>query len=328
MRLEEGIALVKTKLQNFRMEDGTDCSRWFQRLKTQLGSRMTRANVLGYSVLLNQTPLQDIKARDTQRLWYTLWHGTACLWGLYVLYWEAGTPEVPGWPRLHMGQPDGRWYWMASPEELSRGSGGWPLLVPSVPARNYYLCQLAFWITCLVFMNLETRRRDFGLFLLHHVLTITLVGLSYCCSYWKLGTSVLLLHDMADFFLYLSKMLHYSRVKSGPVEIAFATFTIVFFVARLVLYPLYCVRPCLNTALIKEFTRDFVDSRWHIPGGTVLPGFLVVLQVLHIYWFYCIIRMIIGLVRAIRKGSREDCEDIRSEDGSDDETNEDAKKIQ
>ncbi|XP_026193247.1 uncharacterized protein LOC34621671 [Cyclospora cayetanensis] len=279
MRLEEGIALVKTKLQNFRMEDGTLVYHTLSYLKEVGQGPFWKQYLLNPTVSYDDAiyvivafiglmfirvviggcssgPLKKLpcisknlaKSNNWTRpgklhkfgenVWYTLWHGTACLWGLYVLYWEAGTPEVPGWPRLHMGQPDGRWYWMASPEELSRGSGGWPLLVPSVPARNYYLCQLAFWITCLVFMNLETRRRDFGLFLLHHVLTITLVGLSYCCSYWKLGT------------------------------------------------------------------------------------------VLHIYWFYCIIRMIIGLVRAIRKGSREDCEDIRSEDGSDDETNEDAKKIQ
>lgn len=119
---------------------------------------------------------------------------------------------------------------------------------------------------------------------------------------------------MGDVFLYLSKTLHYSNIKSGAVEISFATFVIVFFVTRLVIFPLYCVIPSLNIDLISALTQYFVQSRWRIPGGTALPGFLVVLQVMHVYWFYCILRMVIGLVGAIRSGSRENCEDVRSED--------------
>ncbi|CDJ43560.1 hypothetical protein ETH_00022815 [Eimeria tenella] len=125
---------------------------------------------------------------------------------------------------------------------------------------------------------------------------------------------VLLLHDAADVFLYLSKSLHYSRVGSGAVELSFCVFVVVYFATRLLIFPFYCVKPTLNTQLIRALTQDFVESRWRIPGGLVLPWFLVVLQVLHIYWFWCIIRMAVGLITAVRNGSREDCEDVRSED--------------
>lgn len=249
-----------------------------------------------------------------ENTWYTLWHGSATLWGIYVLYSENGTQEMPGWPQLHMGNPDGRWYWMASPEEFARGSGGWPLLVPSVATRNYYLFQLAFWFSCLAFINVETKRSDYGILLLHHFLTVILVGFSYCCSYWKVGVVILMLHDMADVFLYLAKTLHYSHIQSGAVEVSFVTFVIVFFITRLIIFPLYCVIPSLNITLISALTQDFVESRWRIPGGTILPGFLVVLQVMHVYWFWCIIRMAVGLIGAIRSGSRENCEDVRSDD--------------
>lgn len=263
-----------------------------------------------------------------ENVWYTLWHTTGCIWGLCVLYCESGTNDLPGWPRLHLQHPDGRWYWMASEEELSRGSGGWPLLLPSLITRNYYLFQLAFWMSCLAFINLETRRKDFSIMLLHHVVTIVLVLISYCCSFWKIGVVVLVLHDMGDVFLYLSKSLHYSRVGSGAVEISFASFVLVFFTTRLVIYPFYCVRPSLNTALIGKLTKNFVDSRWDIPGANALPGFLVLLQFLHVYWFWCIIKMVVGLIRAIRNGSREDCEDVRSEDEDEEEEEEERKKIQ
>lgn len=267
-----------------------------------------------------------------ENAWYTLWHTTACIWGLYVLYYEAGTPEEPGWPRLHVERPDGRWYWMASPEELARGSGGWPLLLPTVVSRNYYLFQLSFWMSCLAFINAETKRKDYMVMFVHHVLTIVLVGFSYCCSYWKLGVVVLLLHDIADVFLYLSKTLHYSRIQSGFVECSFATFVIIYFITRLIMFPIYCVRPALNTTLVRALTQDFVSSRWRLPGGMVLPGFLVVLQCLHVYWFWCIIRMVMGLISVLRNGNREDCEDVRSEDedeeGKAEPSPEEEKKIQ
>lgn len=76
---------------------------------------------------------------------------------------------------------------MAAPEEVARGSGGWPLLLPSITMRNYYLFQLGFWLSCLAFINLETRRKDYAILFLHHVVTIMLVLFSYCCSYWKVG---------------------------------------------------------------------------------------------------------------------------------------------
>ncbi|KAL8434988.1 hypothetical protein ACSSS7_002746 [Eimeria intestinalis] len=78
-------------------------------------------------------------------------------------------------------------------------------------------------------------------------------------------------------------------------------------------------------SLIRSLTQDFVSSRWRLPGGVTLPFFLIILQVLHIYWFWCIIRMVFGLIKAIRNGNREDCEDVRSED--EDEEGEEPEKI-
>ncbi|KAL8426869.1 hypothetical protein Efla_002477 [Eimeria flavescens] len=221
-----------------------------------------------------------------ENVWYTLWHSFASLWGMYVIYSESGTKELPGWPRLHLERPDGR--------------------------------------CCLAFINFETKRKDYAVLFLHHVVTIILVGFSYCCSYWKLGIVVLLLHDLADVLLYLSKTLHYSRIKSNAVEISFATFVVVYFVTRLVLLPIHCVIPTQNMELIRTLTRNFVSSRWRLPGGLFLPGFLALLQLLHVYWFWCIIRMVFGLIKAIRNGNREDCEDVRSDD--EDEEDEETEK--
>ncbi|KAL8273486.1 hypothetical protein Esti_002552 [Eimeria stiedai] len=336
MRLEAGRELVAQMLQSFRTEDGSIIHHtlaflvevekgplWRQYLLNPtvstedvlyvgvafIGVMLCRLAISGGSSgYLRRVPCISKKiAKSTncvrrgklhkfgENVWYTLWHTFACIWGIYVLWSEWGTAEVPGWPRLHMEMPDGR--------------------------------------CCLAFINVETKRKDYGILFLHHVLTITLVAFSYCCSYWKLGMVVLLLHDMGDVFLYLSKSLHYSRIQSNAVEISFGTFVVVYFVTRLVIFPIHCVVPTQNMTLIKTLTQDFVSSFWRLPGGVALPFFLIILQVLHVYWFWCIIRMVFGLIKAIRSseslfvaapllladGNRADCEDVRSEDEDEEE---------
>lgn len=68
-----------------------------------------------------------------------MWHGTACLWGMYVLYCEAGTAEVPGWPRLHMELPDGRWYAAVDTPAI---------LIASANSRRLELLSTVFHLLC------------------------------------------------------------------------------------------------------------------------------------------------------------------------------------
>ena len=84
----------------------------------------------------------------------------------------------------------------------------------------------------------------------------------------------------------------------------FAAFALTFFVTRLVLYPRYLVYSLLYEA------PAILGGTW--PGYWVFATLLVVLQLLHVFWFYLIMRMIVGL---LSQGNVE--KDVRSDDEAD-----------
>ncbi|PHJ24454.1 longevity-assurance protein domain-containing protein [Cystoisospora suis] len=251
-----------------------------------------------------------------ENLWYCCWHTTAFLWGMYLLMGEAGTPEAPGWVRKMWQQTDGRWYWITTDAEFEQGSIGWPLLVPSSGIRTYYLTQASFWTSCLVFLRFETRRSDFHVMATHHIATVALVGFSYALSYWRLGHVVLVLHDWVDVLLYCSKSLQYSFIPPRVTDCSFVCFVISYLVARLILFPIYCVWPTIDPTLTHRLSHGRVTDHHSFPGGVALPVFLCVLVGLHIYWFGLIIRMVYRMFRDKREGIKKEISDIRSDDES------------
>lgn len=56
--------------------------------------------------------------------------------------------------------------------------------------KEYYLTQLAFWMSCLLFIAFEVKRSDFWQMLVHHFATIFLVGGSYALNYHRIGLLV------------------------------------------------------------------------------------------------------------------------------------------
>ncbi|KFH01970.1 longevity-assurance protein (LAG1) domain-containing protein [Toxoplasma gondii VAND] len=252
-----------------------------------------------------------------ENLWYAFWHTTALAWGVCVLVQEAGTSESPGWSRMMLQQPEGRWFWITTDAEYAQGSIGWPLLLPSGAMRIYYLTQIAFWISCSLFLRIETRRSDHKVFIIHHAATICLVAFSYAGSYWRIGVVVLILHDVVDTLLYWSKSLHYCYLPSIVTECSFLLFVFSYLVARLLLFPFYCVWPSIDPSYTDLLTNGRVPHRFGFPGGIVLPSLLCVLVGLHVYWFALIVRMVVKVLNDRRNGDWGTAEDIRSEDESD-----------
>jgi len=256
-------------------------------------------------------PISKDRKHDkfAENLWYTVWHTVSFCWCVFILYEEWSEDS---WIRLYLTRGESRWLWAPTgTEQRQIAFGNFPLMPPSDRMRTFYLTEFAFWLSCLVFICFETIRDDFRVFLVHHLATCFLVALSYLCCYWRLGSIILPLHDVVDIFLYLAKTLHYSRVSSRVVDATFMIFVVVFFCARLVLFPLYSVWPALDIWTIREVTGGLVKYHWQVPAGIILPTFLCVLQILHLYWFGLILKM----VRKILKQKALHVEkDIRSED--------------
>lgn len=69
--------------------------------------------------------------------------------------------------------------------------------------KFYYLFQAAFWVQQAIVMVLgqEKRRKDFRELIMHHIITISLIGLSYRFHFTYMGIAVYITHDISDLFL-------------------------------------------------------------------------------------------------------------------------------
>jgi len=117
--------------------------------------------------------------------------------------------------------------------------------------RMVYTTQLANYISALffvilgpVFAHSRTHHKDYYIMIMHHVVTIALIGLSYYYSMYRVGSSVLLVHDVSDIFLELGKCFNYMNWETAS-NITFAIFAIVFFVSRLIIYPYHILSSVL-----------------------------------------------------------------------------------
>ena len=75
-----------------------------------------------------------------------------------------------------------------------------PRLLVDAQMKGYYLSQLAFWITQILVIHLEERRKDHYQMLTHHFITIALMSTSYGHRQLRAGNAVLVCMDVVDLF--------------------------------------------------------------------------------------------------------------------------------
>lgn len=171
-----------------------------------------------------------------------------------------------------------------------------------------YLLELAFWISCLAFSFLETRQSDFYVMVTHHLATILLIGLSWTVGFYRMGLIVLLLHDPVDTLLYLAKALLYSKDWQALANYPFAALLLSWFTLRLVAFPLLCVLPSFTMDSGGQLLGGFGDSSQHlIPGGILLPFCLSLLQLMHCFWFFLLVKIALASVKGENRNPTQTC---------------------
>ena len=72
--------------------------------------------------------------------------------------------------------------------------------------KAYYLLQASYWSqqAIVLILLLEKPRKDFKELVLHHIVTLALIALSYRFHFAKMGIAVYITHDISDFFLAVS----------------------------------------------------------------------------------------------------------------------------
>jgi very-long-chain ceramide synthase len=181
----------------------------------------------------------------------------------------------------------------------------------------YYMQALGFYLSAAVFLVLfDTRRSDYIQLLIHHVVTLVLICISFYYSYVRAGVIILALHDLGDIFLYLATTLN-KLGYAGLDTVVFAIFAATFYVTRLVILPR--INWGVLVESLGEVTVDPFFNSWamyferalsHVAWFFVLLNTLVLL---HCFWFTLILRMIYREVFLGKKISNEG--DIRESNG-------------
>ena len=172
----------------------------------------------------------------------------------------------------------------------------------------WYMAELSFYWGLLITQFIDVKRKDFWVMFVHHAATIILMSFSWTCNFFKVGTLVLLIHDIADIFLESAKLCKYGGAQKAS-EGFFGSFAVSWFVTRLGIFP---------TWIMYSVTVEAPQLVQYFPAYFIFNGLLSLLLLLNIMWAYYIIQAVyIALIgkSSIAKDTRSDTSD-NNEDGS------------
>merc|ERR1712178_537977 len=176
-----------------------------------------------------------------------------------------------------------------------------------------YQIELAFYVSLVLSLFNDVKRKDFTEQIIHHFATITLVVFSYLANFIRIGTLVLILHDISDIFLEAAKCFIYCK-KGKVADVLFAVFAVTFIITRDFMFPWMVI----HTSLVKSmwlFEPYFAYYAFN--------AFLMIIQVLNWFWSFTILRMAYRLMTQSEIG-----EDDRSDNDEESTEGEESKKDQ
>ena len=230
--------------------------------------------------------LQGRREKFSQSASEAIFYGTSFLIGLCVV------------PRQTWIWPSALWY-------VGKTSG---VIDPANPhaflsneLKCYILLYLGRYFQGLVSVFLEHKRKDFLEMLIHHSVTVMLIGLSYTHQYNRVGVVVMLLLDIGDVPLHLAKLCKYMN-RDGAADVFFVLFGVSFFLSRLVVYP-YVVWS--GTVEGYAIMGVYGGVEW------TAVALLYVLLALQVYWMAMILKV------ALKMNNGHSVEDIRSDSDED-----------
>lgn len=185
--------------------------------------------------------------------------------------------------------------------------------------KLFYLVQASFWAqqSVILVLQVEKPRKDFRELVLHHIVTMCLIWLSYVFHFTKMGLAVYITMDVSDFFLAVSKDLNYlDSIFVGPW---FGAFVGVWIYLRhyINLKILWSVLTEFRT--VGPFQLNFATQQYKcwisLPIVFILIG---ALQLVNLYWLWLILRILYRYVFVgVREDDRSDSEDDEVEEEED-----------
>ncbi|KAJ4460117.1 putative ceramide synthase 6 [Paratrimastix pyriformis] len=155
-----------------------------------------------------------------------------------------------------------------------------------------YSLQLGFYVHLLVYHFIEPKNKDFVEMLVHHIATIFLICYSWAQGCMNVGYLILALHDFADVFVGPTKMANFAGWPKSTV-LGFVLLVSSWLATRLVYFPFWVVRSCMVDYYHLVVKRGLASlTQW-----ALFNAFLSVLVVLHVYWFYCFVAIMVSAIR-------------------------------
>uniref|UniRef100_A0A8K9UW60 Ceramide synthase 5 n=1 Tax=Oncorhynchus mykiss TaxID=8022 RepID=A0A8K9UW60_ONCMY len=178
----------------------------------------------------------------------------------------------------------------------------YPYQVLTPGLYHYYVTELGFYWSLMFSQFTDIKRKDFPIMFIHHLATVSLISFSYANNMLRVGSLVMCVHDASDFLLEAAKLTNYAKYQR-LCDFLFVLFAVVFFITRLVLYPLWI----LNTTLFESW-----EMIGPYPSWWLFNSLLLVLQVLHVIWSYLIAgiaykALVRGKVGGLVKCCRDGC---------------------
>ncbi|GAW83177.1 hypothetical protein, conserved [Plasmodium gonderi] len=253
-----------------------------------------------------------------ENCWFAFWHSFSFIYNFFLLLFMSGyVNNKNGWVKMCLEEPTGKWFFLVTEDEYMENKRGWPYTKIDNSVHYFYLLEIAFWSSCLFYLKYEIRRKDFYVFIMHHLSTILLLVYSHFFNFWRLGLLVLFVHDIVDVALYISKSLNYSNPRyQKSLTMFYIFFVLSYFFFRIIIFFFYIVIPVSNLENIKSYTDGFITSYMDVPAGIVPVVLLWMLMFMHFYWFFLILKMTRIFINKTLKN--EELIDIRSEDERDD----------
>ncbi|CAH0478956.1 unnamed protein product [Peronospora belbahrii] len=170
---------------------------------------------------------------------------------------------------------------------------------PSFALKYYYCLQLGYHFHSLLYMLFfSPMRNDFVEMLLHHLVTIILIGGSHLVNYCAMGSLVTFTHDIGDVTAYAIK----SVVDTGNTPLVVVMYFVLLLswaYTRLYVYPFHLL---YNVIVVSRELDPHMVSIFLHPGCALMS----MLMVLHVYWYGLFLVMGYTL---FRKGLAEDIQD-------------------
>ncbi|XP_041865041.1 ceramide synthase 2 [Melanotaenia boesemani] len=171
----------------------------------------------------------------------------------------------------------------------------------------YYILEMSFYGCLLFSVTFDVKRKDFREQIIHHVATLVLLSFSWCANFIRVGTLVMLIHDASDVLLESAKLFNYAKWEKTSNTL-FVLFAVVFMGTRLVVFPFWLIH-CTWVYPVLHYPAFF--------GYYFFNMMLVVLQCLHIFWAYLILRMVKKLIfGTLTKDERSDNDDDEGQETS------------